>query len=325
MARYIWRLVNVWFGIESARGTPVTAQRWFPKTDCSFDETAETIQNESSVWVLADSRGSEVVRKFAGGEISGNLEVNAIGYLILSVLGSASSTSAGGGAYTHDFSILESNSHPSLTTCVDDPVIGDIAYALTAVESITISANVWEYATVTATLKAKPGASATHTVSYTTDYPLLARHTVFKHASNLAGLSGASGNCITSFEITINTNLEPIYCIASQSPNDFLGKQISIEGSFTADFSDTAFRDYQLAGTERALRFEISDTATTIWTASNPWIKIDLPLASLTEFSRSQWNDEIVTQTCTFKGLYSQADGSLIDVVLTNTEADYTA
>jgi hypothetical protein len=52
---------------------------------------------------------------------------------------------------------------------------------------------------------------------------------------------------------------------------------------------------------------------------------IKLPLASFTEFSRTQGNDEVVAQTLTFKGLHSIADAESVEVELTNTTASYTA
>lgn len=191
------------------------------------------------------------------------------------------------------------------------------------IESLTISANAGEYATFSVSFKSKPEATATHTVTYTVDNMLLAKHSIFKQATNLAGLSGATANCIQSFEITFTKNLEDIYCMGDTDVIDFVNKQFSIEGSFTAYFDADTFRVFQQAGTERALQFQLVDTSVTIG-ATNPTLTVSLPLASLTEFSRSMGNDEVVTQTCTFKGLYSQADGSAVNVSLINSYTNYT-
>jgi hypothetical protein len=323
MPKYIGRRINVWFWIEATRGTAVAVQNWQPKTEISFENKVEVIQDESSIGVIADTIGSEVVRKFGEGDISGNIGANSIGYLLLSLLGSVTSTNQTG-SYLHEFTLAESNSTQSLTIGVNDPVVGDKAFSLAMIDSMTISANAGEYCTFSVSFKSRPEETTTHTVSYAVDTSLLAKHSIFKTASNLAGLPLATQHCVQSFEITFSKNLEDVYCISSTNVLDFVNTKFGVEGSFTAFFDTTAFRDYQNAGTDRAIRFQLIDTTTTIGTA-NPSLTIDLPLASLTEFSRSMGNDEVVTQTCTFKGMYSVADGSIVDVSLVNTTSAYTA
>jgi hypothetical protein len=90
-------------------------------------------------------------------------------------------------------------------------------------------------------------------------------------------------------------------------------------------FTSQEFRNIQLDGVHKAVRFTLLDTANTIGISSNPELNIDLPLASFTEFSRSQGNDEVVTQTLNFKGIYSVADDSSIEIALVNTIEEYDA
>lgn len=327
MTRYIGRLINVGFGIEAVRGTKVVAQSWQPKTDFKFEEKTETIQNESSIGVIDMNRGSDVVKRYAEGDIAGIIETNSVGYLLLSLLGSVTSAahSGAGGAYDHDFTLAQTNSTQSLTIGIEDPGIADTAYSLAMIESLTLSANNGEYATFTVTFKAKPGEAQSHTVSYAVDNRLLARHTTFKTATNLAGLGAATGVCIDTFEIKFTKNLEDIYCIGSESPIDFVNTAFQVEGSITAVFNSEEFRDYQLDGDKRALRIQMKDTNVTIGTSANPELTIDLPLAAFTEFSRDMSNDKVVMQTLTFTGLYSLADSSSVNILLTNTKASYVS
>jgi hypothetical protein len=76
--KYIGRLINVGFGIETARGTGVAVANWLPKTDLSFEEKNEVIQDESSLGVITDSNDSFVVKRRAEGEIGGNIQTNSI-------------------------------------------------------------------------------------------------------------------------------------------------------------------------------------------------------------------------------------------------------
>lgn len=80
----------------------------------SFDTKVEVIQDESSIGVIADSRGSDVVKKYAEGDISGNIGANSIGFLLMSLLGSVSTTGAGP-EYTHAFTLNNTNATQSLT------------------------------------------------------------------------------------------------------------------------------------------------------------------------------------------------------------------
>lgn len=190
---------------------------------------------------------------------------------------------------------------------------------------MTISAEEGSQATFTVSMKAKPGATATLTNTYSLDYKLLARHSIFKTATNLAGLGAASDICLKSFEITFTRNLEDDFCLGSDTPVDFIAKQFTIEGSFSLLFEDNTFKDYFLGGTKRAVRFELTDTNTTIGLSSKPTLRIDLPSAALTEWDKTQGNDEVVSQTLTFKGLYSLTDTSMVNTYLTNTQATYVA
>lgn len=324
MAKYIGRQISVGFWKETTRGTAVAVGAFVPKTDLSFDEKMETIQDESSIGVINDAKDSHVVKRWAEGDIAGNVEVNSFGYALLSVFGTVNTTVASTGAYEHVFTLNNTNQTQSLTIGVSDPVVGDVSYPLAMIDSMTITSEIGALTVFSLTFKSKQGTSTTHTVIYPTDYKLLSRFAEFKVASNLAWLDGATPQCIQSFEITFNKNLEDDYCLSSISPRDFVNKQFGIEGSFTAVFEDEAtYRDIALAGSKRAIRFALIDTDTTIGTTSNPELVIDLPNCAFTEWSKTQGNDEVVIQTLTFKWLYSVADSSAVNVTLVNTKATY--
>jgi len=325
MTKYIWRQVEVWVGIEGTRWTAVVAQQWTPKTDFSFEETMETIQDESSIGIIVDARDNFVSKRFWEGEFGGNVEVNSLGYFLLATLWEVSSEVDTSWAYKHSFELANTNQTQSLTLTVKDPVIGDVRYPLASVETMTISAEEGAFATFTVTFKSKPWTDTTVSSNYNLDYKLLARHSIFRTAANLAGLGAASDVCLRSFEITFEKNLEDDYCLGSISPEDFINQAFMVTGSFTAVFKNEVFRDFALEGVKRAIRFSLVNTDVTIGATSNPRLTIDLPLASFTKFSRTQGNDETVVQTLTFKWLYSQVDTSAVNVELVNTIAEYVA
>lgn len=325
MAKYIGRQISVWLWKETTRWTAVAVGAWLTKTDFSFQEKMETIQDESSIGVITDSRDSFVAKRWAEWDIAWNIEVNSFWYILLWLLWSVSSSVATTWAYSHAFTLNNTNQTQSLTIGIDDPwFASDMRFALWTIESLTITCEEWKQASFTVTFKALKGSTTTHTVTYPTDYKLLSRMSIFKVASNLAWLSWASASCIKSFEITFTKNLEDDYCLWSQEPRDFLNKQFSIEGSFTAMYeNETDYQTFALAGTKKAIRFQMIDSSTTIGLSSNPTLTIDLPLCAMTEWSKTQGNDEVVMQTLTFKWLYSVADTSSVNVTLVNTTSTY--
>lgn len=323
MAKYIGRKISVGFGKESTRGTAVALSLWQPKTDLSFDEKFEVAHDESSVWSIIDSRASYLTKRWAEWDISSNVDVNVFGFLLLSLMGSVTSTTATTGAYSHAFTINETNQTQSLTIGIDDTIGGDFTFANAVIESMTLNAEVGKFATFTVKFKAKKGVTATNTVSFPVDYTLLAKHAIFKTASNLAWLGAASAIVIKSFEITVTKNLEDDFSLGSVDVTDFINKHCSIEGSFTAMFEATTFKDLAIAGTQKAVRFQLIDTATTIGVSSNPTLTVDLPLATFTEWSKTQGNNEVVMETLKFKSVRSRADASALNVTLVNTTASY--
>ena len=324
MAKYIWRLINVGFWKETTRGTAVTVSKWIAKTNMSFDNKIEKIMDESSLWIITTNSNAYKVKEWAEGNIEQNIWIESIALPLLSLMWSVSSAETSWtGAYTHTFSLTNSNQHQSLTIWVKDEV-EDYQFSLWMIESITINAEVGGFATVSMDFKAKKGTTASQTVSNIVDYKLLAKSWIFKIADNLSWLNSATAKCIKSFEITISKNLEEDYCLWSTEPTDFINKNLTIEWSFVAVYqNETDYKNTVFSDNTKALRLSLIDTDQTIWVSDNPTLIIDLAKASFTEWEKTQWNDEIVTQTVTFNWMYSIADSSTIDISLINETASY--
>lgn len=321
---YIGRKINVGFWKESTRGTAVAIANWTPKTNLDFQQQSEVINDESSLWVIADSTDSYVTKRWAEGNIEGNVNINNFGYAMLSAFGAVTSAeTVGTGAYQHDFTIFESNEHPTLTIGVDDPVEGDLAFAWAMLESLEVSGEVGGFVTFTASYKSKKEASATHTVTYTTDYTMLARHCGIKLADTLAWLSWASNVCVQSFSISINKNLEEDLCLSSIEPVDFNNTQLTVEGSMTLQFENTEQRDNYLSAKKKSLRITIEDTNTVIGVSDSPALEFDFSKVKITEWTKNQGNDDIVTQDITFKAFYDTAEAQIVKAKLINTQATY--
>jgi len=324
MSKFIWRKINVWFWKEATRWTAVAVSQWTPKTNIDFQEKSESIQDESSIWVIVDNIDAHTVKRWAEWVIEWNVWVEAVWLPFLALFGSVSSAETSWtGAYEHDFTLANTNQHQSLTIWVSDDV-KDSQFALAMIESMTISAEVWGFATYSINFKAQAGETASHSVSYTTDYSLLAKNWTFKVADNLAWLTWADAKCIQSFEITITKNLMDQQCLWNVWINDFINQQFSIEWSFSALYENsTDYEENTLDWIKQAIRFSLVDTWKTIWVSDNPTLEVDLASANFTEWTKDQTNDTVVSQTLTFKGLYSKTDASAITAKLINETTSY--
>lgn len=124
--------------------------------------------------------------------------------------------------------MLESNTHPSLTIATTNP-LNDYNYALAMIESMEISASSGDKVSMTASLKAKKGEVASHSLAYTAESPFIATDAMVYLADNSAGLDGASNICLQSLTLSISKNLEEIECLSSIDPIDFANTSLAIE------------------------------------------------------------------------------------------------
>jgi hypothetical protein len=72
--------------------------------------------------------------------------------------------------------------------------------------------------------------SSTLTPSATSQYLFLPQHFAFKIAATQADLDAASEVSIKSAKLSINHNIEDDDVLGTLSANDFLNKQLTIEG-----------------------------------------------------------------------------------------------
>lgn len=322
MTKIIWRLVNVGFWKETTRWTKVTMATWTPKTELTYQDKAEYIEDESSLWTIFATNDTFVSKVKGEWDIGWNVRLNDLGFILLSTLGSVSSAVSTTGAYKHIFTALASNTHPSLTIWISDPIEWDISFPLSMLNSLTISWEANGFITYTASFMSKKSESATHTVAYTTDYTLRTGNGWLYIADTLAEIGTADSNCIKSFEINFEKNLEENNCLFSTSPVDFINKAFTVTWSFTADFENTTLKNYNLNGVKKALRIAFIDNNTTIWVSDNPTLQFDLSKVWFTEYDKQMWNDEIVSQTVTFTA-YQWDDGKFVETTIINTKSSY--
>ena len=323
MSKFIGRLADFGIAKEAVRGTAETAATFYvPKSSISLDDEVEKFVDESSIGVVEDSQESVNVKKVAVGEVEGKIGDKSIGLVLLSALGSVSTSGPSDSAYSHVFSVLQSAQKPSLTFFLED-LNQDYKYANGMIGELAISVVLKSYAMFRASFRAKKGASATLTPSYSAESHFLPKHGTFKIASAQSGLSGASASNIRRIDINISNNLEDDDAIGSEDPVDILAKQFSISGSLEFVYDSEAIKTLMLANSPQALRIELNNTDVLIGSSSTPKLTIDLHSVKFSNFKRSYGNNDIVLATVDFKGHYKIADSKAITITLVNAQASY--
>lgn len=321
---HIWRLEGYGIAKESTRGTAVDPSIWVQQTEANFEWAVENVQDESALWVLMTTSESERVKQYAEWEIGGILSVKSVWYFLLSLLGSVSSAeTAGTWAYQHDFSMNNTNSKQSLTISKKTP-IGWERFALAMVESLWISANIWEAVMMKAWLRAKAWATASLTKTYAADNKLYAKNVTIKLADTVAWLDGASAICIESVELNLTQELEDGFCFTSWVDLwDIFNKGFSIDWTFTKLKQDTTYEDYVKNGTVKAMRIQIIDTSTTIWVSDNPTFTVDIAKVTFEDHESDGGLNDIMRENLTIKWHYDLANSSDIDIKVINEQSSY--
>lgn len=328
MTKGIGRLIQVGIAKESSRGTAQSsATFWIPFSELSLDEMDTKVFDEESYGVIEDSVGSVIAKQWAEGTLKAPVGDRHFGLILLSALGDVSSALHDSETivYDHTLTVDQSAQHQSMTLFLDDPLSGaDYKHALGVMDTLEIQYEVGKYVTYSAKVKAKKGASATLSPSTTAENRFLHKHFTFKTASTLSGLSGGTAVALTTLTLTINKNLEDDDVLGSITPNDFLNKQFVIEGKLEATWqNESDFKTNTLAGTQKAVRIQLTNTDVTLGNASSPSITIDLAKVTFTEITRPIQINDVVKQSVSFKAHYSKADSQMISALITNLVASY--
>lgn len=323
MSKFIGATVDVGVAKEAVRGTAESAASyWLPKISLSIDDTIEQAIDENSVGVIEDATDAKLVYKFAEGEIEAKVGDKSFGLLLLGAIGSVSSGSVVDSAYTHTFSVLQSAQHPSLTLFVDDGN-QDYKHALGMVTGLELSAEVGSIIQHKTSFRAKVGATATLTPSYSAENMFLAQHITFKTASTQAGLGAASAIVVRSVNFKIEKNVEDDRNLGTTEPTDILNKQFAIEGSLELVFDANTMKTEMLADTVKAMRIDFNNTDVLIGVSSTPQLVFDFHAVKFSNFTRNYGNGDIVTATVDFKAFYKLSEAKMLTCTLRNAVASY--
>ncbi len=308
MAKYIGRLVNLGIARETARGTFVSPTYLVPKSEFTFDDKVTKARSDAGVGRIEDSEEAFVISRYGQGDITGEVRVKSIGLLLYGMLGSCNTTGPTDSAYTHAFSIANTNQHTSLSFLVSDSNTTE-AYKLAMLDSLELTQEVDAILKYTASFMSKKGnTSAVSQAALVNESKFTKSHFSLKAASNIAGLSGATALSVKSCTLTISKNVILDEVLGTAEPEDILNRQLSVEGEIVLNYEDETWKNYFTAGTARSLELKWVNKDVTIGSATNPSLTIQLPLVDFMEWEPNYGIDDIVSQTISFKASYDSTN-----------------
>jgi hypothetical protein len=320
---FIGRLIELGIGKETSRGAGAAAAYWIPKVSFDHDVKINRAVSAASFGNISAETTGYVTEQFAQGGLESEIRDKSFGLFLLSLLGAISSASDSG-AYKHTFTLQNDNAHQSLGFSYKDS-ISSLVFKLAMIDELTIEVAAGEIAKFSASFLSKTAAdnAVAFSPSYVQENRFTAKHASLKIAASTAQLAAASATSIKRFSLTIAKNLIRTSVLGSLEPEDILNTIFRISGKIELDYKNRTLRNYMLAGTIQALRFQLSNSDVAIGT-TNPTFLIDLPKVQFHEWEHAGGLDDIVGETINFTAFYDAVNNQIwSDCHLRNEVASY--
>ena len=317
MSKFIGRRVNLGLAREASRGVGVAPTFWIPKSVISFDDKITKARSSLSYGNIGAGNQALKALEFAEGSVEMDVLDKSFGLILYSIFGTLSTAGPTDSAYTHTFSLANTNQHTSLTFTIDEPNDdNDLTFELAMIESVTITIVPDDVVKATVNFMSKasvPGSVETWEVSYSAENKFLGRHLTFKLATDTSGLAAASNISVKSLTLNFNKNLIRDDVCGTVSPKDILNQNFTIDGSVELTYEDRSYRSLMVDGSYRAVRIQLTNTDVTIGAATNPSFKIDLSRVDFEAWEAMRPNDEIAMQSINFIANYDLTNENVVN------------
>lgn len=323
-------------GLQSTRGTGVSADYWLQKINFEFNREVTHVADVSALGVSAMSAGVAVANKKSAPTISAYVDINAFGllsYLDFETYADSANADGSGNVYDHTYKVGVATTNERLATInvEDGNLEGDQDVVDAMLNKSTLSFDMDNYVTTDLEFVGKYPVGGTNTSSFSTPTNFLGRHVTIKYATSVSGLSGGTTLTSKSGSVVINGNINndsKAFNLGNIDIADHHKQGRNIEISISRYLEDQAFIDLMESGATRALQITIVDTGTTIGTAANPTLVYTFPKVSF-KSTPAGGNDELRTEDLVLMPHYgldnAESASYMAKLVVTNLVTDYEA
>lgn len=325
MTKIIGRLKDVGIAAESSRGVGLSPTFWLPKINFTVDDKAmKAASRESYGSIGMDGNQALVAKQWAEGDLEMDMEDKSFGLLLYALLGGKSVSGPTDSAYTHTFTLSNTNQHQSLAISVKESSLSQLMYKLAMIDKLVMTITPDEPVNIQVSFMAKKGVTTTQTVTYASGNKFLGRDLVFKLATLTSGLSAASTIPLKKLTLTFTKNLVLDHNTGTVQPQDILNQGFRIAGEVELDYQDRTYADLMSNGSYRAVRVVLTNARALIGATSVPTFTIDLSRCEFNSWESQFPNDDIARQKFQFTALYDVTNGNIINsCTLVNAQASY--
>lgn len=308
MTLWIGRREAVGVGIELIRGSNVAPSYWLNCLSFSFKDVPTRALSEAGFGGIWGGDQAPKTMEHAEGDFEVEIGASSLPVLLTAVFGGASTPTGPTdvAAYTHTFTLTNSNQHKSLTITTIDP-IGELVYEMAMIN--TFELRIEPNALITARISfISRGSqiSSGQTASYIAEKKFIGRYLSLKVAANTALLTAADPiRSLKSLTLRFEKNVEAQGILTTVHPEDIVNKRFNITGEIVLNYEDRTWLDYLKTPSDKAVRIDIVHEDTITGCATTKYqFRLDLSKVAFESWDSDFAMDDVVTQTLSFTALY---------------------
>lgn len=251
--------VSVGLGIESyaAPGVAVAETVFVPWQDFSIQSVSEKSMFNAARGIRNMSSNSMIKRRYSTGSVSTVPNVKIAPYFLAMALGGVSSSGVSDSAYTHTFSVNNTNATPrTATLTIEEGGLQTVQYLNCVCNSLNVEVSD-DYAKMTMEVYGGFAGSDTISESFTNETEMAYHNYTAKFGTSLSNAAGNSATPLKSFTLSINNNVQLDEAFLSGantiSTGGLVNGRLEVTGSYSLHFSDTTELAKYQANTKNAL------------------------------------------------------------------------
>lgn len=322
MAKTSGTQVNVGLGIESyaAPGVAVAETYYIPWADFSMQGVSEKSHFTSARGIRNMSSNSMIKRKYSQGSVGFVPNVKNMPYAFSLALGGVSSSVVADSAYTHTFTVNNTNATPrTATVTVEEGAIQTVQYLNCVCDGMSFEVSD-DYAKCSVDLIGGFAGTDTITESYTQETEFAYHQYTAKFGTSLSNAASNQATPLKSFKLDIKNNVQLDEAFLSGANTITAGNLVNgrfqATGSYSLHFSDTTELAKYQANTKNAMI--VTFTGSLIGASSLETIQFKLGRVVLTKPPVEYNIDGLLILTQEFEVEYEATDLELQAIVINN-------